>query len=644
MHVRPLRPFFDIWQNALQRLGQNGDSRASPGIALLTPGNGSRHWFEHMMLSRELSCALVEGGDLSVRAGGVFLKTLKGLQPVDVLLRRLDGNMVDPLELDAGSLIGVPGLMEAARAGTVRITNDPGAGAAEAPALAAWLGPMCLRLLGEPLKLASVPTMWLGDSKAEELVRRNPERWLIRSATDGRGTGSMPARLSPQERAALLEAVAAAPGRYAATAALPPSVTPCAGPAGLVPKPVVLRLYLIFDGRSWRAMEGGLARVLEDDEPISGALPGEGMSKDVWVLYQERTDIVGPSIVSVPPLAIRRAAGELPSRVADDLFWLGRYVERLEGSARLVRATIARLSRAALAPHEMLELTALSYSLEHAGVIPPETVGTGGSGNALPEAMFASLRDGGAIAGLFGNVARLTELVRDRLTGDMYAAFTAALRQTRTDAARVNRDLDALSHAMVGILRFSASVAGLAAENMVRGGGWLFLELGRRIERAQAVAAQVGFALDQPPPRVEAVLRLILELCDSVITYRSRYLTVLQPAPVLDLVLADDSNPRGLAFQLASIGRLLDDIAGQRDGFMSGAAAALCAETQALVTRVVEAPDQAAAAADLPVQLAEIEAAVAALSDRVSRHYFALLPVAQTLGLGGEDVDQRGVA
>jgi uncharacterized alpha-E superfamily protein len=238
----------------------------------------------------------------------------------------------------------------------------------------------------------------------------------------------------------------------------------------------------------------------------------------------------------------------------------------------------------------------------------------------------------------------LTELVRDRLTGDMYAAFTAALRQSRTDAARVHRDLDALSHAMVGILRFSASVAGLAAENMVRGGGWLFLELGRRIERAQAVAAQVGFALDQPPPRIEAVLRLILELCDSLITYRTRYLTVLQPAPVLDLVLADDGNPRGLAFQLASIARLLDDIAGRPDGFLSGAAAALCNETAAMVARVAEAPDQAAAAADLPVRLAEIETAVAALSDRVSRHYFALLPVAQTLGLGGEDIDLRGAA
>src|ERR1700677_1116213 len=180
--IRTLRPFFDAWQDALQRLAPD---RANPSIALLTPGTGSPHWFEHMFLSRELSCALVEGGDLTVRDGVVFLKTLKGLQQVDVLLRRLDSRMIDPLELDAGSLLGVPGLMDAARSGTLRISNDPGAGLVEAPALAAWLPALSLRMLGERLLLPSLPTMWLGDSRARDLVRQDPSRWLIRSATNG---------------------------------------------------------------------------------------------------------------------------------------------------------------------------------------------------------------------------------------------------------------------------------------------------------------------------------------------------------------------------------------------------------------------------------------------------------------------------
>ncbi len=686
MQVRELRPFFEIWQTALQRMGQeraytgrfqktqrqdqyqqqspgqfqtqyqgayptgSGAPPApiGPGIALLTPGTGSLHWFEHMMLSRELSCALVEGGDLTVRGGAVFLKTLKGLQPVDVLLRRMDAHMLDPLELDAGSLIGVPGLMDAARSGTVRISNDPGSGAMEAPALAAWLPALAMRLLGEPLKIASVPTLWLGETQAQEMVWRSPERWLIREAANGRTPAIEPARLTTEARRALLDDIVREPWRYAATTALAPSVAPCAGPNGLVPRPVVLRIYLVFDGQSWQAMEGGLARVMDDDEKLCGALPGEGLSKDVWVLHDERASIVGPPSMPVMPVAIRRTTGDLPSRVADNLFWLGRYVERLEGSARLVRATIARLSRGAVVPREMVELEALSRSLAQADLIPSEAVTVAAGGSVLSEALLASLReagrDSGSIAHLVSSVAHLTELVRDRLTGDMYGAFTNSLRQIRADSRRVNHSLDAVSHVMVEVLRFCASVAGLAAENMVRGGGWMFLELGRRMERAQAISSQVGFALEHPPARVEPALRLVLELCDSLITYRTRYLTVLQPAPVLDLVLADDGNPRGLAFQLTAIGHLLDQIAGRGDSLLSGVAAALLDETQAMVTRVAEAADQSVAASELPKILHELSAGIGALSDRVTRHYFALLPVAQTLGMGEEALSFRGAA
>ena len=676
LQVRQLRPFFDIWQTALQRAGQErsygrgfqgrqiqsqyaqtyasqtqgqaAPAPVGPGIALLTPGPGSPHWFEHMMLSRDLSCALVEGGDLTVRGGAVFLKTLKGLQPVDVLLRRMDARMLDPLELDAGSLIGVPGLMEAARSGTVRISNDPGAGAMEAPALAAWLPSLAMRLLGERLKIASVPTLWLGDAEAREKVWRNPEGWLIRQAADGRSAAIEPARLSSEARRELLDNIAFEPWRFAATTSLAPSVAPCAGPNGLVPRPVVLRIYLVFDGTGWRALEGGLARVLEGNEKLCGALPGEGLSKDVWVLLDERSDIVGPPLMPVMPIAIRRTAGDLPSRIADNLFWLGRYVERLEGSARLVRATISRLSRGAVLPREIVELEALSRSLAQADLIPTEAMTVAGGGVALTEALLASLREGGAqpgsIAGLIGNVAHLTELVRDRLTGDMYGAFTTALRQIRADSRQVNRSVEGVSQVMVDILRFSASVAGLAAENMVRGGGWLFLELGRRMERAQAISSQVGFALEQPPGRVEPALRLVLELCDSLITYRTRYLTVLQPAPVLDLVLADDGNPRGLAFQLAAIGHLLGQIAGRQDGPFSGVAAGLLEQTGLLVSHVAEAADQAVAASELPHVLHELSSRIGALSDQVTRHYFALLPVAQTLGTGEEALSFRGAA
>jgi uncharacterized circularly permuted ATP-grasp superfamily protein/uncharacterized alpha-E superfamily protein len=650
VQVHQLRPFFDMWQDALQRLAPAG--RPNPGVALLTPGPAHPQWFEHMFLSRELSCALVEGGDLTVRGGAVFLKTLRGLQRVDVLLRRLDGRMIDPLELSPGSLLGVPGLLDATRAGTVRVVNDPGTGVMEAPAFAAFLPQLAMRLLGAPLLLSSVPTLWLGETRAREIVQRDLSRWLVRPALEGMTHATAPAGLSPGEQAELARRIAAAPWEFAASAAIPPSVSPCVGPNGLEPRPIVLRLFLVFDGRNWRAMPGGLARVLEAEDVLAGRLPSQGLSKDVWVLADDRQDIVGPSGAVLPPMPIRRTAGDMPSRVADNFFWLGRYLERLEGAARLVRATLTRLARSTPLPRELVELQVLARSLAHAGVIADDAA-VGVSTAALSEALLRSVGERGRLTELLGRVARVTDLLRDRLTTDMYAAFTFALRSLREDMRALGerrigtrppgpgvteRTLDQLSHAMIGIMRFSATVAGLAAENMVRGGGRLFLDLGRRIERAQSTAVDIAYALEQSsgpvqPGRIEAALRLVLELCDSVITYRSRYLTVLQPAAALDLVLADAGNPRALAFQLAEMLDLLADIEGTAEGPLSGGAAELLAETMALAAAVEAAPAQAEAAAQLPPRLRGVADGVAALSDSVNRRYFVLLPAAQTLGV-----------
>jgi uncharacterized alpha-E superfamily protein len=238
----------------------------------------------------------------------------------------------------------------------------------------------------------------------------------------------------------------------------------------------------------------------------------------------------------------------------------------------------------------------------------------------------------------------LTAMVRDRLTADMHATFTQTLRTARAEMRGAGDGLEAIGRAMVSVLRFATAVAGVAAESMVRGGAWLFLDLGRRVERAQAIASEVQFALDQPPARIEGGLRLMLELCDSVITYRSRYLTILQPAPALDLVLADPSNPRALAFQLEAISRSLSEVASGEERALPDEAASLLAEAEAIVADVIGAPDQAQAAAALPPRLEAMAARIAALSDAVARRYFALLPAAQTLGLEGAEHAFRGAA
>jgi uncharacterized circularly permuted ATP-grasp superfamily protein/uncharacterized alpha-E superfamily protein len=643
--LRRLGPFFDLWQDALQGLAPGGN----PGIALLTTGHASPLWFEQVILSRELSCALVEGGDLSVRDGVLYLKTLRGLQRVDVLLRRQDGRTIDPLEIESSMAHGVAGLLDAARGGAVKIVNDPGTGCVEAPGIAAFLPRLAPRLIGEALRLAGARTLWLGEPEARALSKADYDHWLVRRAVDGTVRSIRPAALAPEARAALLARIAAAPQDYALSEVLRPSVAPCVGPEGLTPRPVMLRLFLVFDGIRWRALQGGLARVLDEAH-------GPAIAKDVWIPAEEGAAIQGLRGPAAAPLAIRRTAGELPSRVADNFFWLGRYLERLENAARLLRAGASRLGRATPTPRELAELRSLIACLVHAELLDAETAQGGVHGlgaRALTRALLRAMREGGPVAGLLARVSHLAELLRDRLTGEMQLALHQGLRQLATQLRPVSRGrdealgLERLIELGNAILSFAATVAGLAAENMVRGGGRLFLDLGRRVERAQAIAAEIARALDQPgaatqPARLEPGLRLALELRDSVITYRSRYLTALQAGPVLDLVLADEGNPRGLAFQLAAARDMLVDLDGDAASPLGLAAGQLLEEARAMVRNV--AAGQAEAALALPARLRAMEGAVAALSNRIARRYFALLPVAHSLGPAAPGGRLRGAA
>ncbi|MEI6159695.1 MAG: circularly permuted type 2 ATP-grasp protein, partial [Roseococcus sp.] len=409
-------------------------------------------------------------------------------------------------------------------------------------------------------------------------------------------------------------------------------VAPSLENAVLTPAPFILRMFAVSDGAGWQVLPGGIARLVTPGAKLTGRLPGGGWCKDVWVPADPSEAIIGPAAQSGPPIAIRRTAGAIPSRVADNLFWLGRYVERLDRAARLMRATITRLRRGAPLPRELAELGTLAICMREAHLLDEESRPSAGSFSALATAMEHVARP--AVRQLQGTIGSLVESVRDRLTADMHATLTQTLRAAEEALDNASAELPDLSRALLPSLRFANAVAGIASENMVRGGARLFLELGRRMERAHAVASEVAVALDAPAARIEAGLRLTLELCDSVITYRSRYLAVLQPAPALDLVLADVSNPRGLAFQLEVIGAALKEIAGEAEEGTSQAVRRLLAQAEAITPKLLAAHDQAEAATTLlPPQLRAMAAEIATLSDQVSRRYFALLPAARAVGV-----------
>jgi uncharacterized alpha-E superfamily protein len=420
-------------------------------------------------------------------------------------------------------------------------------------------------------------------------------------------------------------------------------------------------MFLASDGAGgWQALPGGFARAVTPEDLAAGRLPLHGAAKDVWVSAAEEEDAIrGPGMLALAALPIRRTAGDLPSRVADNFFWLGRYLERLEAAARLLRVTVLALERPEPTPREMAELKSLGACLAGAKLLDAEEAAGFGAivaAGASAAALLRIVRGGGApshnsLPGLLAEVSRLAGQLRDRLTGEVHDTITHGLRGLRDTLAALpsardeRRGLEPLAQAMTAVLTFSAAVSGLAAENMVRGGGRLFLDLGRRVERAQAIATELARLLDQPgaavqPARLEPGLRLALELRDSVITYRNRYLSVVQAAPVLDLVLADAGNPRGLAFQLVAARELLAELAAggePGDAAFAEAAGALLAEAEDMVRRVATAPASGAAAAaatELPVRLKALAGAVAALSDAVSRRYFALLPAVRSLGVG----------
>jgi uncharacterized circularly permuted ATP-grasp superfamily protein/uncharacterized alpha-E superfamily protein len=614
---RSISPFFELWQEALGRLGPHGMN--DPAIALLSPGTRDPHWFEHVVLSRELGCALVETGDLTMRGGALFLKTLSGLQPVDVVLSRVDAASLDPLdqpEAPAGS--GVPGLLDAVRHGALTLLNAPGAALAEMPALGAWLGALAPSMLGEALQLPNLPTHWLPDAATPTpALPEGHAHWVFRPAGQGSASESL-------ER----------PGQGAVAAiALPPlPVAPALEGGALTPVPFILRMFAVSDGASWQVLPGGIARLVTPGAKLTGRLPGGGWCKDAWVPADPSEAIIGPAAQSGPPIAIRRTAGAIPSRVADNLFWLGRYVERLDRAARLMRATITRLRRGAPLPRELAELGTLATCLREAQLLDEEARPSAGNLASLANALEAVGRP--AVRQLQGTIGTLVESVRDRLTADMHATLTQTLRAAEEALDNSAPELPDLARALLPSLRFANAVAGIASENMVRGGARLFLELGRRIERAMAVASEVAVALDAPAQRIEAGLRLTLELCDSVITYRSRYLAVLQPAPALDLVLADASNPRGLAFQLEAIGTALRELSGEAEAETARELRRLLAEAEAITPRLLAAPDQAeAATAELPALLRGMAGEIATLSDQLSRRYFALLPPARAVGV-----------
>jgi len=551
-HVRRLSGFFGTLQNTLLGLAPAGQER--PYIALLTPGPHNETYFEHAYLARYLGHALVQGADLTVREDRLYLKTVEGLQRVHVLMRRLDDEFCDPLELRSDSQIGVPGLMQAVRAGTVVMANALGSAPLESPAITAFLPAICRALFGEELRLPSVESWWLGEEAAAAIALPKLKDLIVKPANPRlRFEPVFGSRLDAAGIGEWQERLRAQPQDYVLQGLVPLSYVTGWDDGRVVPCELMLRAFAVSDGRGgYAVMPGGLTRVAPPGREAVSIQRGGG-AKDTWIVGPETAPPASLLPGRVTPAGLQRASGNLPSRVGESLYWLGRYGERSENAARLSRTVITRLAEAEPMPADLSAM--LARICVRNGLLPASGATEPVSEEVLWRSLRTSLTDAHGAQGLAYAVARTHQCaagLRERL-GEDHWRFLQRLHQSverlRGQVMDVGRALDLLDTCILHL----AAVAGLHSGYMVRDQGSLLMTAGARVEGVAFLADALAEGIAGGAAGSGALLETMLELGASTLTYRARYLRPPELLPVLDLLVLDERNPLSVSAQLIEL-------------------------------------------------------------------------------------------
>jgi uncharacterized circularly permuted ATP-grasp superfamily protein/uncharacterized alpha-E superfamily protein len=546
LKVQHLASFFATLRDSLAHWAPSNG--AAPFTVLLTPGPHNETYFEHTYLARYLGVALVEGSDLTVRDGYVCLKTLSGLKRVHAILRRLDDDYCDPLELRSDSALGVPGLVDAVRRGNVLVANALGSKLLESSTLAGYLPGLAEKLLGEPLKMPSVATWWCGEPAALKEVEANIGRLVIKAAFPQLRVEPMFGEdLDERGRKRVLSMVRARPNDYVAQELVHLSQAPVwdrAHPRRILARAIGLRVYACASPNGYVVMPGGLTRVASAADARVISMQRGGSSKDTWVMAAGPVSTFSLLRRAVGPDELVRSGTNLSSRVVENLYWYGRYCERCDGAARLLRIALLHYAEDVPGGDDELAWPVIVGLLRHAGVavegVPQDA--------ELAVALRAAITDEN-LAGLAGNarqLARVAANLRERLSLDQWRTvnrLTQALTQRKTKKAALLDLLGELDAAIASL----TTLAGFALDGMTRDPGWRFLSVGRRIERLQWLCTLLKDALAGPR---DMDLTWLLRAADSIITYRARYRARPEWMPAFDLLIRDEANPRSIAFQV----------------------------------------------------------------------------------------------
>lgn len=598
LNVRPLSGAFASLRDGLLSTVEDSET---PLAVVLTPGPFNETYFEHAYLARQLGFSLVEGSDLTVRDDTLYLKTLGGLKRVHAVLRRLDDDFCDPAELRADSALGVPGLLKVVRAGRVVLGNALGSGVIESAAWLGFLPSICEWLLGESLQLPSVATWWCGERPALEAVLDRLDHLVIKPTFPNQRFEAVFGRdLTRDARARLIRRLRARPYAYVAQERLALSQTPVWRGAGLTGRALSLRVYAIAGPDGYQVIPGGMARIASDVYADVVSTQRGGGSKDVWVLGQD--DESSQAVEIAPRSRLRNES--LPSRVGENLYWLGRYATRCEDKVRLLRGTLALERRSEVWPRAV-------DTCRHLGVTPRDSDPA------------ASLFDAQHQLGIAADLQRLqwsATQARGRLSAEHWRAIGVVQRQyhdASSSSSDVRETLDRLTLSC-------AALSGFAHDDMIQDDAWRLMMLGRRVERISFLAMLLSRRLMEAAP-TRGELEWILDIASGTIAYRTRYLDRPRLAPLLQLLVRDAKNPRSLAFlaqEIGSITQQLSESAGELtvDSFQQAVTDAIEADFGVLegVGHSAELARQGFSRA-----LDEVVEAASLLSDRLSMRHFS---------------------
>jgi uncharacterized circularly permuted ATP-grasp superfamily protein/uncharacterized alpha-E superfamily protein len=563
LHVQRMASSFRRLLDTVTRAAPKPDSAAegagAPRIVLLTPGPYNETYFEHAYLARYLGVPLVEGGDLTVREDRVFLKTVHGLERVHAILRRLDDDWCDPLELRPDSALGVPGLLQAIRAGQVLLANALGSSFLESPALQGFLPAIAQKLLGEPLTLPSLASWWCGERAAFEAVADRLGEKVIKPTYPGRPSrpgfdAVIGAELTPPMLAELRAKMEADPAAYTVQDYLPLSQARVWHDGLLLPRAAMVRVFAMADGDGrWHAMPGGLTRIAGRAQRVVSMQRG-GSSLDTWVQTDGHVDRYSMLPEPLRPEDLVQPRRPVTSRAAENLFWMGRYAERADHSARLAYAALSLLAGDTAPPPAVA--TVLGQLCVEQGLVPAAVPSPAQGAAVFERTLLAGLQDvtGSSVAFNLDALQRAGAQIRERLSAEHWRLLRLALERfadtvppragETTAAARTpGRALDALRRLSVDL----AAVTGAQADRMTRDDGWRLMTMGRQIERLACMAGTLAAFETSGALHDEAGFDLALALADSTVTYRALYQGRQELPPLLHLLVQDAANPRSLA-------------------------------------------------------------------------------------------------